>query len=83
MFTFSEAVYASLSGTAQSPCVVYWTDGALRRNCRLKQHKTYFSPFLFFLFSQNSREWYLGFSSLASLDREGSAPWTTLPVPSC
>ena len=41
-------------------CMVYWTNGALRRNCRLKLHKTSFSPFLVFLFSQNSRERYGG-----------------------
>ena len=52
------AIYASLSGTAQSPwyyaCMVYWNKGALRRNCRQKPYKTSFSPFLVFLFSRNS-----------------------------
>ena len=35
-------------------CMVHWNKGALRRNCRLKQRKTSFSPFLVFLFSRNS-----------------------------
>ena len=39
-------------------CMVYWTKGALRRNCRHKQCKTSFSPFWVFLFSQNSLKRY-------------------------
>ena len=34
-------------------CMVYWDNGAFRRNCRQKQCKTFFSPFLVFLFSRN------------------------------
>ena len=34
-------------------CMVYWNQGAPRRNCRQKQNKTSFSPFLVFLFSRN------------------------------
>ena len=41
-------------------CMVYWTNGALRRNCRLKQHETSFFPCLVFLFSRNSRKRYWG-----------------------
>ena len=41
-------------------CMVYWTKGALRRNCRQKQSKTSFSPLWVFLFSQNSRERFWG-----------------------
>ena len=29
-------------------CMVYWNKGALRRNCRQKQYKTFFSPFFGF-----------------------------------
>ena len=29
-------------------CMVYWNKGALQRNCRQKQYKTSFSPFLGF-----------------------------------
>ena len=29
-------------------CMVYWAKGALRRNCRLKQCKTSFSPYWVF-----------------------------------
>ena len=41
-------------------CMVYWTKGAPRRNCRRKQNKTFFFSFFVFLFSQNSRERYWG-----------------------
>ena len=41
-------------------CMVYWTKGALQRNCRLKQRGTSFSPLLVFLFSRNSRERFWG-----------------------
>ena len=34
-------------------CEVYWTKGAIRRNCRLKQRETSFSPYWVFLFSGN------------------------------
>ena len=34
-------------------CMVYWAKGALRRNCRLKQRETSFSPSWVFLFSRN------------------------------
>ena len=37
-------------------CMVYWTKGALRRNCRQKHRETSFSPSVVFLFSQKSRE---------------------------
>ena len=60
-------------------CMVYWTKGALRRNCRLKQRETSFSPYWVFLFSRNSRERFLGFNSLAFLGWEGKASWATLP----
>ena len=42
-------------------CTVYWITGAFRRNCRLKQRETSFSPLLVFLFSRNSRERFWGF----------------------
>ena len=41
-------------------CMVYWIQGAPRRNCRLKYSETSFSPFRVFLFSRNSRVWYSG-----------------------
>ena len=33
-------------------CMVYWNREALRRNCRLKQRETSFSPYWVFLFSR-------------------------------
>ena len=44
-------------------CMVYGAKGALRRNCRLKQRKTSFSPYWVFLFSRNptKRFWVLIF----------------------
>ena len=36
-------------------CMVYWSKGALRRNCGQKQCETSFSPFRVFLFGRNSR----------------------------
>ena len=33
-------------------CVVYWTKGALRRNCRQKYGETSFSPLRFFVESE-------------------------------
>ena len=41
-------------------CMVYWNQGAPRRNCRQKQNKTSFSPFLVFLFSRNSTKRFWG-----------------------
>ena len=41
-------------------CMVYWTEGALRRICRQKYGETSFSPFRVFLFSRNSRERFWG-----------------------
>ena len=41
-------------------CMVYWNKGALRRNCRLKQHETSFSPFWVFLFSRNPAKRFWG-----------------------
>ena len=35
--------------------MVYWVQGALRRHCRQKYGKTYFSPFWVFLFCRTSR----------------------------
>ena len=40
-------------------CMIYWNNGALRRNCRQKFCKTSFSPSRVFLFSRNSRERFL------------------------
>ena len=54
-FMLASAGQPSLHG--YDACMVYWTKGALWRNCRQKQRKTSFSPFfLVFLFSQNFRE---------------------------
>ena len=36
-------------------CMIYWVQGASRRNCRQKQGRTSFSPNRVFLFSRNSR----------------------------
>ena len=33
--------------------MVYWIKEALRRNCRLKQRETFFSPYWVCLFSRN------------------------------
>ena len=42
-------------------CMVYWTHGTLRRNCRQKQRETsFFFPLWVFLFSRNSRERFWG-----------------------
>ena len=41
-------------------CMVYWTRGALRRNCRLKQRETSFSPYWVFLFSRNPTKRFWG-----------------------
>ena len=41
-------------------CMVYWTQGAPRRNCRQKYGETSFSPFGVFLISRNSRERFWG-----------------------
>ena len=41
-------------------CMVYWTKGALRRNCRHKQCKTSFSPYWVFLFSRNPTKRFWG-----------------------
>ena len=41
-------------------CMVYWTKGAFRRNCRQKYGDTFFSPYCVFLFSRNSRERFWG-----------------------
>ena len=43
-------------------CMVYWNQGAPRRNCRQKQNKTSFSPFLVFLFSRNPTKRFWGLS---------------------
>ena len=57
-FLWLEAIYASLSGTAQSPWLLcmcgFWNKGALWRNCRLKQCETSFSPSWVFLYSRYS-----------------------------
>ena len=49
-------------------CMVYWAKGALRRNCRLIQCETSFSPFSVFLFRRISRIRFLGVNFLAPLD---------------
>ena len=41
-------------------CLVYWNKGALRRNCRLKQRETSFSPYGVFLFSRNPTKRFWG-----------------------
>ena len=41
-------------------CMVYWTHGALRRNCRQKHSETSFFLLWVFLFSRNSRERFRG-----------------------
>ena len=41
-------------------CMVYWNQGAPRRNCRQKRNKTSFSPFLVFLFSRNPTKRFWG-----------------------
>ena len=41
-------------------CMVYWNQGAPRRNCRQTQNKTSFSPFLVFLFSRNPTKRFWG-----------------------
>ena len=41
-------------------CMVYWIQGAPRRNCRQKQRETSFSPLRVFLISRNSRERFWG-----------------------
>ena len=41
-------------------CMVYWARGALRRNCRLKQRETSFSPYWVFLFGRNPAKHFWG-----------------------
>ena len=41
-------------------CMVCWTKGAPRGNCRLKYGETSFSPLRVFLISRNSRERFWG-----------------------
>ena len=41
-------------------CMVYWTNGAHRRNCGQKQRVTSFSPLWVFLFSRTSGERFWG-----------------------
>ena len=41
-------------------CMVYWTKGAPRGNCRQTHGRTSFSPFRVFLFSRNFRERFWG-----------------------
>ena len=41
-------------------CMVYWIQGAPRRNCRQKYSETSFSPLRVFLISRNSRERFWG-----------------------
>ena len=59
-----EAIYASLSGQPSLhgyyACMVYWNEGALRRNCRLKQRETSFSPYWVFLISRNPTKRFWG-----------------------
>ena len=43
-----------------SACMVYWSSGALRRNCRQKQLETSLSPLWVFLLNRNSRERFWG-----------------------
>ena len=57
-YTLASAGQPSLHG--YDACTVYWTKGALRRNCRQKQRETSFSPSWVFLFSRNSRERFWG-----------------------
>ena len=62
-------------------CMVYWNKGRLRRNCRQKQNKTSFSPFLVFLFSRNPTKQFWGLILWHFLGREGNTSWSTLPAP--
>ena len=57
-FLLASAGQPSLHG--YDACMVYWTKGALRRNCRQKYGETSFSPLWVFLFSRNSRERFWG-----------------------
>ena len=41
-------------------CMVYWTQGAPRRNCRQIYGETSFSPFRVFMISRNSRDRFWG-----------------------
>ena len=41
-------------------CVVLWTKGALRRNCKQKQRETSFSPLWVFLFCRSSGDQFWG-----------------------
>ena len=71
-----EAICASLSVRQPSlhgydACMVYWAKGALRRNCRLKQRETSFSPYWVFLFSRNPAKHFWGVIFLAFLELGG------------
>ena len=46
IYMLASAGQPSLHG--YDACMVFWTKGALRRNCRHKQCKTSFSPFFGF-----------------------------------
>ena len=70
-FLLLEAIYASLGGQPSlhgfDACMVYWTKGALRRNCR-STVRPLFLLFGFFLLSRNSRGRFLGSYLLAFVD---------------
>ena len=65
-------------------CIVYWTEGALRRICRQKYGKTSFSPLWVFLFSRNSRERFWGLILWCFWIGRARHPGpTSLPAPTC
>ena len=63
-------------------CMVYWTEGAFGRNCRLKQRETFFSFGGFSVLSKSYKT-FLGLILWHFLGWEGKASWSTLPAPSC
>ena len=58
LYMLASAGQPSLHG--YDACMVYWTEGAHRRNCMQKQRETSFSPLWVFLLSRNSRERFWG-----------------------
>ena len=57
-------------------CMVFWVNGALRRNCRLKKCKTSFSPSWVFLYSRYSLKRWWGKVLWLLWSWEGSSSWS-------
>ena len=79
-YMLASAGQPSLHG--YNACMVYWTKGALWRNCRLKQRETSFSPCWVFFCLVGILGNVCECCCLASLGWAGQASWAILPAPS-